>query len=956
MTPSYRNFALAVPTTLLLAALAVLVFAPLLDWSRYRGDFAGFLTDVLGVNVIVEGDVSLHLLPTPGISVGEVSIGTFARADTLALESDWLTLLKGSLQVRSTEARGAEIFVERTGEEGWRLPVGELPFESLDVFGGTIFVRDEILGVDEKVPLTSAQVEPGRISMLLATPDSPLGESLEVRFSRSNADFSLQARAEGGELRLSGTGALTAEALALEAMLDARLDSKIAGEEVHLRAQVSVKEDAAQLSEMSVQWGESHWRGNGGIDALTTNPMLKASLHSGIFDVSRGLELLEALTGVYSKAGAWARGEVALEARSVSWQGESLGEGMLTVRFDGDKGPDLRVALEHLPGGGFVRWQGRVGQDSGSLVGNLNFSVERPEYVAFAPFLSDLKRPFHLKGMLNGSLQGARLENLEIDYGANKLQGRILYNPLEDLVWDADLRAESLFVSDGVELFELMEAANSSKESKLALSVGELLAGSMQVGELEMNLHLLREGVSLKGLRLDEDASGLLLEASGNLSWSREKPEGFLDARLSAPSEQARNNLAAALTTLEIKEGDWFRGTEPLSLQGEWKFTPLQFDKFELSGEMGGARMRLEAENVFDVFFAEESVRESTHARLQAFWQREEDSILLEGFLEPFPNFFSGTLKAEGFHAEFPLALQADVSAVSDDQGRRILWEELRFAKTGDTLRGSGWIAEGVNNDVWRFQSDFDANNIETVPVSQWRSLSFLGETFSRVLDGTGVGLATMRGNLFGGEASIEVDISADISRARWRATLDHSDLAQASEWLWGETLVRGVLNASLEATGNPLDIDMLTGNGSARIAGLEVCCVDIEGLRSQALEGVVVVSVFATPSLERNVWMPIGDASFLLALQSGILEQRTQGSLEGVSSASGELDLRGRTLQLQADLPVAAGSNGESAPLTYRIEGDVFAPTVSYDSIALEQALENSRLGQILEQLEAPQ
>ena len=956
MTRSLRSFALIGLTALLLAALAALVLVPpLLDWNRYRSDFAFFLTNALGVDVRIEGDVSLHLLPRPRMSVQEASIGTLARAETLALESDWLAILKGSLQVRSAEARGVEMTVKRTGEEGWRLPVGELPFESLDIFGGTIFIRDEILGIDEEALLVSAQIESGRIVMLLATPESSLGESLDMRFSYSDADFSLQARADGGELRLSGTGALTAKTLALEAMLDARLDSGITGEEVHLRTQVSVREDAARFSEISAQWGESHWRGDGEIDAITTAPMLRASLHSGIFDASRGLELLEALAGVQDKAAA-VRGEIALEARSVSWQGESAGEGALTVRLDGDKEPDLHIALERLPGGGFAHWRGRVGADSESFVGTLNFSAERPEYITFVPFLSNLKRPFRLKGDLSGSLQNARLENFELDYGANKLQGRILYDSLESLAWNAELHAESLAVGAGIELFELMEAADSSKESKLSLSVGELLADSMRLGTLEMQLHLLQEGVSLKNLRLDKNASGLLLEASGNLSWSRDKPEGSLDAHLSAPSEQARDNLASMLMALNIREGDWFKGAEPLSLRGEWKFTPQQSDKFKLDGEVGAAQVRLEAEDVFDVFFAEESAQASAQAPLQASWQRQEDFILLEGVLEPFPNFFGGTLKVGGFDAEFPLALQAELSAISDNQGRRIFWEELRLAETGVTLRGSGWITEVVNNNTWRFQTDLDADNIEEVPVSQWHSLALLGETFSSVFNGTGTGTAAMRGILFGGEANIKVDISADISRARWRATIEDGDLSQASEWLWGGTFMRGIFNASLEATGNPIDIDLLTGNGNARLSGLEICCIDIDGLRSQALEGVVVISVFATPRLGRSAWMQIGDADFLLALQNGILEQRTLGLLEGVSNTLGQLDLRQRTLQLQADFPVAVGSNGESAPLTYRIEGDVFEPTVSFDSITLEQALEGSRLGQILEQLEAPQ
>lgn len=942
-------------TALLLVALAALVLVPpLLDWNRYRNDFAIFLTNALGVDVRIEGDVSLHLLPTPRMSVQEASIGTLARAEVLALESDWLTLLKGSLQVRSAEARGVEMTVERTGEEGWRLPVGRLPFESLDIFGGTIFIRDKILGVDEDALLVSAQIESGRIVMLLATPESPLGESLDLRLSYSDADFSLQARAAGGELRLSGTGVLTTETLTLEAVLDARLDNEITGEELHLRTQVSVQEDAARFSEMSLQWGDGHWRGNGEIDTLSTAPMLKASLHSGIFDASRGLELLEVIVGMHDKVNA-VRGEVALEARSVSWQGESMGEGALTIRFDGDGEPNLRITLEHLPGGGFARWQGQVGQDSESLVGTLSLSVERPEYITFVPFLSDLKRPLRLKGALSGSLQNVRIENLELDYGANKLQGRILYDSFESLVWNADLRAESLVISAGIELFELMEAADSSEEAKLTLSVGELLEGSMQLGKLEMQLHLLREGVSLEGLRLDGGSSGLLLEAFGNLSWSREKPEGSLGAYLLAPSEQARDNLASMLMALEIREGDWFKGAEPLSLRGEWNFMPEQSDQFKLNGDVGAAQVHLEAEDIFDVLFAEESVRESTRAPLQASWKRQEDSILLEGFLEPFPNFFSGTFKAGGFDAEFPLALQVDLSIISDKQGRRIFWEELRLAETGITLRGSGWVTEVVNNDTWRFQADLDVDNIEEVPVSQWHSLALLGETFSRTFNGTGIGMVAMRGNLFGGEANIEVDISADMSRTQWRATLESGDLAQASEWLWGETLMRGILNASLEATGDPFDINMLTGNGNAHLSGLEICCIDIDGLRSQALEGVVVISVFATPRFGRSIWMQIGDADFLLALQNGILEQRTLGSLEGVSNTLGQLDLRRRVLRLQADFPVEVGSSGESAPLTYRIEGDAFAPTVSFDSIALEQALEGSRLGQILEQLEAP-
>ena len=946
-------------TVLLLAVLASLaIVPPLLDWSRYRNDFAVFLTDVLGVEVRIEGDVSLRLLPTPGMSVREVSIGSFARADSLALEGDWFALLTGSLQARIAEASGVEVVVERNSEEGWRLPIDALPFEILDIFGGTVSIRDDVLGADEEFALTSARIESGRVSVLLATPNSPLGESLDLRLSHSGAEFSLQARTEGSELRLSGTGVLNAEPLVLEAILDARFDSEISGEDVHLRTQVNIEEDTAKFSEISVQWGASHWRGSGQIDSLATDPMLKASLHSGIFDVSRGKELLEALAGMHNKTGAWARGMVELKASSVSWQSESLGEGALAIYLDSGGKPELNIALESLPGGGFARWQGRAEQDpetlSGTFTGMLDFSVEHPEYITLVPFLGDLNKPLRLKAMTSGSLQNIRLENLELEYGASRLQGRIVYDPFESVLWDAELRAGSLNISKVKELTDLMETEDPLKESRIVLFVEDLLADSTQLGSLSTQVSLLHNGVSLESLRLDGEASGgLRVEASGGIFWSQ-KPEGSLDARLLAPSGRARDALAAMLVALDIREGDWLKGVDPLSLRGEWTFALQQPDILKLSGDVGDASVRIEAENVFDVFYAEEPGQ--SQAPLQASWQRQGDSILLEGLLDPFPNFFRGTLEAKGFESEFPLALRADISATSDNQGRRVFWEKLQLGETDDSLRGSGWIAEVVSSDSWRFQADIDAGNIETVPTSQWHALALLGEMFSRNFGGIGVGSVKARGNLFGGEAGVDMEVPADMTRTRWRATLEDSDIEQASAWLWDEALVRGRFSVFLEATGSPLNIDMLAGSGNAQFTDFAVCCIDIEGLRAQAGEGVAVISAFAAPRLERNIWTQPGSADFILALQDGILEQRALGSPEGISNVFGQLDLEAMSLEMQADFLVAVGSNGEIAPLTYRIEGDAFAPAISFDSIALEQALEGSRLGQILEELETPQ
>ena len=991
------TFALTALSALLLLVLATLAIAPpLLDWNRHRDALSLMLSHALEERVYLEGEVSLRLLPVPLLEAREVSLGDGVRIEALTLDADWFALLGGSLHARSATAQGMKIHLTRAGgEEAWRLPFERLPVEEIRIEEGVILLRDEVLGLEREVQLDSARIEAGRLRAMFATPDSPLGESVELRAAMESIadasgdrEMSLTANFPKGELRLSGMGRITNQALRLQGALDARLMRL--GEEIQLRSELHIGEGMARFSELSLQWGETHWRGGGEVTALTGKPSATLSLQTGIFEARQLADMLEGFFNFPERMETWLplQGSLSLQAESVVLEDGSLGAGRLEAGLDDGKAT-LNLALEELPGGGSLRWDARANRNADGfapLVGDFSLAMERPERFASLPFLGALKKPLRLEGALTWSQEKTlgRLESMRLRHGGSLLQGRILYDPNASFVWQGEGQAGRLVLEDGIDMLAALEGMETSAESRLSLFADALLADGTKLGKISTRLRLLRETIMLESLRLGDTETGLSLQASGSLFRSVEAPEGRIDLHLDAAGTDARARVGAMLMAAGIEEGSWIEGDAPLSLQSEWRLEPETPDRLSLIGESGEAKWDVRAEGVFALLQEKEEEAEkeeeealSAPAPLRVFWRRQQDSLMLEGMLFDAPEFLRAHVKARGADIEDfasfwltslfggealkedgdgeakPFALEAELTGVSGDEGRRLVWKEMQVSQP-KSVRSNGWIGESPVGDSFHLQADFDLGDIAPSDLS---ALPFLREIIERGFGASdGTGLLSARGRLFDGNARFELDIPAELSRSRFHLALSGADLEQASLWLWEEAVLRGALDVSLETSGDFRNVAALMGVGEARLLDGEVCCIDIAGLRGQANEGTAVVAAFAPPLLERGTWTPLGTGDFSLALGEGLIKQRSINGLEAGASIAAQLDIKTHALQLQADFPIAVGPNGERAPLTYIIEGELLAPLVAFDAVVLEQAFENLRLQNLLEHLDASQ
>lgn len=112
----------ALPRSLLmsLAILALLTLGiawlvpPLLDWNRYRGEIATFVSAQLGEDLSITGQVRLSLLPEPQLAVGDVALtdradGVSLRARELRLRVALWPLLAGRVDAREMVVRGLDL-------------------------------------------------------------------------------------------------------------------------------------------------------------------------------------------------------------------------------------------------------------------------------------------------------------------------------------------------------------------------------------------------------------------------------------------------------------------------------------------------------------------------------------------------------------------------------------------------------------------------------------------------------------------------------------------------------------------------------------------------------------------------------------------------------------------------------------------------------------------------------
>jgi AsmA-like protein len=120
----------------LLIAIAVFVITVLgalfavphfIDWNSYRSNFEEEARNVIGREVQVDGDVTLHLLPTPYFRVEKVRIADtatpltehFFKTESLSIKLSIAPLLRGVVEVNEIEFQRPVLRVAQDGKGAW---------------------------------------------------------------------------------------------------------------------------------------------------------------------------------------------------------------------------------------------------------------------------------------------------------------------------------------------------------------------------------------------------------------------------------------------------------------------------------------------------------------------------------------------------------------------------------------------------------------------------------------------------------------------------------------------------------------------------------------------------------------------------------------------------------------------------------------------------------------------
>lgn len=188
---------------LVLTLLAALIGPGFVDWRVYRSQFETQLSEALGVETTVSGDIRLRLLPSPRITLGGLRIGepgeaSSATVETATVELALASLVRGEFRFSEASFDGATLSLILDPNGAIRLPQrrsGGLPSQAsldrLTISRSALIWRDPA-----KAPVTIAPIAAEVSAVSLAGPWRFEGEVAGVSVRVSTGEME-----EGGRLR-----------------------------------------------------------------------------------------------------------------------------------------------------------------------------------------------------------------------------------------------------------------------------------------------------------------------------------------------------------------------------------------------------------------------------------------------------------------------------------------------------------------------------------------------------------------------------------------------------------------------------------------------------------------------------------------------------------------------------------------------------------------------------------
>ena len=130
-----RKVLIAIVSLVIVLAAAVLVVPSLIDWNGYKPEIQAAARDATGRELKIQGDLSMSILPTPTLSVADVSLANvegattanMASLDSLDVSVALFPLLSGDIRVTSVTLVKPVITLEKLpdGRANWEFDSGE---------------------------------------------------------------------------------------------------------------------------------------------------------------------------------------------------------------------------------------------------------------------------------------------------------------------------------------------------------------------------------------------------------------------------------------------------------------------------------------------------------------------------------------------------------------------------------------------------------------------------------------------------------------------------------------------------------------------------------------------------------------------------------------------------------------------------------------------------------------
>lgn len=259
-----KKFGIVLLGLFIVLVAAVFVAPGFIDWNAQKGRLSAEVRALTGRDLVVDGDVSLSLLPVPALSAAQVRFSnveggtapSMIELDALRVRVALLPLIQGDVQVESIDLVKPRILAEilADGRKNWEFAAPDaaapspapsdqsgglaaaIRFDRITVTEGTLIYRDAPGGIVERIEDLTAElvaeslsgpfdakgqarirgvatdfeaklgalVEGGAtpVSLVLGVPDSGATARFNGALSRHGAETSLRGRlrSEGGDL------------------------------------------------------------------------------------------------------------------------------------------------------------------------------------------------------------------------------------------------------------------------------------------------------------------------------------------------------------------------------------------------------------------------------------------------------------------------------------------------------------------------------------------------------------------------------------------------------------------------------------------------------------------------------------------------------------------------------------------------------------------------------------